>query len=382
MKGNFLIATLGLLAMPSVFAEAPFRALFPIEVGSQPRGVVVADFDGDGVADFASLDSVTKEIVVQRGNGMGGVLSTRRLGPFDHSVDAIVSGDLNGDGKIDLVVGTFANAGDDAVYPLIGRGDGTFVQGDRYPVGDGVTALTLFDADGDGWLDLAVANANSFNVMVLPGLGNGRFGTRTDYDVDGVAQAIAAADIDNDGIPDLVVSAFGNTLTTFCTLKGRGDGTFDSPVPHQYFAGITGEIAVADFDRDGNMDVAVAQSDHHISLFAGHGDGDFDEPTFIDTPIDFTAGITVADVDADGRPDLIVGLSGELAYYAGNGDGTFRAAGSFHGPNVGFDGPIAPAHMSVADIDNDGRLDIVAPDLGSFYLYVFLGDTLLSTSFE
>jgi hypothetical protein len=137
---------------------------------------------------------------------------------------------------------------------------------------------------------------------------------------------------------------------------------------------------LADFDRDGNIDVAVTDTEERVELFAGHGDATFSAPTFIEVPGASSA--AAGDVDGDGIVDLLVGASAQLAYYKGRGDGSFSAKGTFQGPFMGFEGPNYPERMALADLDGDGRLDLIAPDWGSWYTYLFIGDTLVASSFE
>jgi hypothetical protein len=364
-------------------AEAPFVALppLPADGGATTGDTVVADFNQDGIPDLASVDRLNFKVYCQLGDGAGSFTAAAPYGPLNLEPNAIAAGDVDGDGHVDVVVGTSTNAGGDEIAVLLGQGDGTFVLSDTYPTGDFVTAVALFDANDDGKLDVAVATANSFWVSTFRGLGDGHFTDRVDHPLGGVASDLVIADINEDQHPDLVVSTFGN-VASFATLTGVGDGTFDDPVTHDTNNAITWEIAAADFNRDGHVDIAVSDTSGRVQVFDGRGDATFDDPTSIESPASGAISIVAGDVDGDGAADLLVGITAQLTFYAGRGDGTFVDKGSFQGPYMGFDGPNAPEHIELADLDGDGRLDLVAPDFGSWYVFLFAGDTVLSSSFE
>ena len=382
-RSTRIVCGCGLLFAVLANAEAPFDSLAPVSaVGGATTGdTVVADFNGDGILDFASVDRINFLVFCQLGDGAGAFTATAPYGPLNLRPNALAAGDIDGDGHTDLVIGTATNTGGDEVVVLLGNGDGTFTFSNSYPTGDFVTALALFDSNGDHKLDLAVATSNSFWVTTFRGLGDGQFADRVDHPLGGVASDIAVADINEDGHPDLIVSTFGNNAT-FATLTGVGDGRFSDAVTHDFNGAITWELALADFDQDGHVDVAVSDSDGRVGLFAGHGDATFGAPTYIDVPTDGAISVVAGDVDGDGIVDLVTGISAQLTFYRGRGDGSFEDRGSFQGPDVGFESPNSPEHMSLADLNADGRLDLIVPDYGSWYMFFFLGDTTFASSFD
>ena len=136
----------------------------PISLGQNLYAIVVADFNGDGKLDVAVTDSSAK-VYILLGNGEGtfGPPTTFAVGS---DPDAIVAGDFNNDGKLDLAV---ANSGDNTVTLLLGNGEGTFTQASRspYPSGRGPSQIVAADFNGDGKLDLAVANLTDGTVSIL-----------------------------------------------------------------------------------------------------------------------------------------------------------------------------------------------------------------------
>ena len=152
-------------------------------------------------------------------------------------------------------------------------------------------------------------------------------------------------------------------------LLGHGDGTFQSPVTYGLTAGTPYGVAIADFNHDGKLDVAVVHAainghDSDVVVMLGNGNGS------LGSPVAYPGGgdtILAADVDGDGRPDLVVG-GGNLGLLLGNGDGSFQPPVSLSAP----EGALWQA--AVGDFNHDGRMDIVAAifSLGSSGIAVFL----------
>jgi hypothetical protein len=142
-------------------------------------------------------------------------------------------------------------------------------------------------------------------------------------------------------------------------LLGNGDGTFEPWADFEVGPG-PGSVVIADINGDGRLDLAVPVNlgpgpayTGAVSLFLGNGDGTFQARTDVAAG-SYVASVAIADMNADGRKDLVVAhrTSGTIAVMLGNGDGTFGAAT----PSVAGG---APSALAIADIDQDGRLDVV-----------------------
>ena len=274
---------------------------------------------------------------------------------------SVAVGDFDGDGKLDVAV---ANNGSDNVSVLLGNGDGTFQAPVNYPVGDFPWSVAVGDFDGDGKLDLAVANAGSSTISVLLGEGNGKFTAAPDVKAGVGPVFVAVADLNGDGKADLVVASLFSS-TSVAVLLGNGDGTFQAPLNFVAGSG-SRSVAVGDFNGDGKKDLAVANFDSDtVSVLLGNGDGTFQ------APLDFATGknpssVAVGDFNGDGILDLAVAnfdvssadvVSGDVAVLLGKGDGTFIAAGRFPAGT----GPLSWAHsvfVTVGDFNGDHRLDL------------------------
>src|SRR5438309_1429738 len=186
---------------------------------------------------------------------------------------SVAVGDFNGDGKPDLAVANGSSPGG-SVSLLLGRGDGTFQTAVSYAAGAAPHSVAVGDFNGDGRVDLAVANAGGGNVSVLLGRGDGTFQPAANYDVGASPYSVAVGDFNGDGMADLAVANTG--AGTISVLLGRGDGTFRTAV--NYGVGASPRsVAVGDFNGDGKVDLAVANAGGgNVSVLLGNGDGTLD----------------------------------------------------------------------------------------------------------
>ena len=280
--------------------------------------------------------------------------------------------DVNGDGKPDLIVGNGYDGsipGNGGVGVLLGNGDGTFqpvVTHDTGGAGSFANGVVVTDVNGDGKLDLVVANScgdsyclTGSTVAVLLGNGDGTFQPPVSYSPGGAALSLEVADVNDDGKLDIVVA---NPDGFVGVLLGNGDGTFQ---PAQtYASGGTGSysVAVLDVNSDGKLDVVVSDLcftgdcsiPGGVSVLLGNGDGTF-KPAVTYPSQGFAIFVAAADFNDDGKPDLAVtneGSPGAIAVLLGNGDGTFQSA-------VTYSAGAGPSAVAIADVNGDGNLDLV-----------------------
>ncbi len=278
----------------------------------------------------------------------------------------LVVADFNGDGKADLAV---ASHGTTNVDILLGNGDGTFQAPVSYSSGGGTPAsLAAGDWNGDGKVDLAVA-INGYVIYVLLGNGDGTFQASTAVCSPCGGTWLASGDFNGDGKTDLVASVSSGSGAAAIVLLGNGDGTFQSPVKYSTPVNGGSFVAVGDINGDGNADFAVLYAPD-VYVFLGKGDGTFGAAisSAVGTP---ASGLALADLDGDQKLDLVTGTTyspGYISTALGNGDGTFQSV------VTSATGVQEAQNLAVADVNGDGRPDVVASSQYAAQLYVFLGN--------
>jgi hypothetical protein len=232
---------------------------------ARPSSIKTGDLDGDGRNDLAvaygdglALNGLA--VLLNQGNGNLAVAKTYSAG---EAPAAIALGDLNRDGKLDVVAANYSPeiAGvQDAVHVLLNRGDGTFTAAASYPGGEWLNSVAIADFDGDGLGDVAVANDHATGILL--NRGNGVLGSPVTYVVAGGQKSIAVGDLDGDSRPDLATTnplGFGTAGWSggrIVVLLNKGDGTFIAPA---YFteAAVVGGIAIGNLNGDGSSDLVV-----------------------------------------------------------------------------------------------------------------------------
>ena len=320
-------------------------------VGPNSQNVIAADFNGDGaydlaVSDFGSLtDNTGGNIRIFLGKGDGTFTAGTVISTVATPV-AMHAGDFNGDGKIDLAV---ADVTDDVVAVLLGNGDGTFQPPTKLSVSASPHSVIVDDFNQDGKLDIATSNYLG-GVSVLLGNGNGTFKTEARYSSGkGRATFIASADMNGDGKTDLVVANPDANAVAF--LFGNGDGTFQSP---QLF--LSGAEA-QDFGIALGSDGAVITSPDDvgsgvvITPVTSAGAPSAPQLYMLSTP---PTGVAAADLNGDKYPDMIA-ASGSISVLLRNPAGSFKAP-----VNYTLESGSQAAAVATADMNGDGRNDVIA----------------------
>jgi FG-GAP-like repeat len=347
--------------------DGTFQPAITTNPGTTFLSVVVADVNGDGKPDILGL-SQAGTLFVLLGNGDGTFKPASMFAAVSGGAQ-IGTGDFNGDGKLDVVI--FINGGlSPGVVSMLGNGDGTF----KPPVGGSSTGVfqlqsfSIGDINGDGKLDLVVADSGfvtTFKTFTLLGNGDGTF--QAPVLAEPSSGQIALADFNNDGKLDLVIS---NNLVNQIFL-GNGDGTFGSERDYANNLNsltVSGSIVVADFNNDHKLDIATTNG----SLLLGNGNGTFQSAPAVS--VGGSGPIAIGDFSGDGLPDIAGVFSGtSVSVLLNQGNGKFTLGSSYS--TTGFSGSL---QIVTADFNGDGKLDLAIAGSGSsnntWTLNVLLGN--------
>jgi hypothetical protein len=255
------------------------------------------------------------KVLVFLGNGNGTFQAPKafNLGT-SNSIQALVARDFNGDHKLDLAVGSILLSGGTEtgqVTILLGYGNGTFHKGQTFNVGLDTQGLAAGYFHGPGKIDLvttAFQSDGSRAVKVLAGNGNGTFQSPVTVPAIGRPTGVNVGDFNGDGKQDLVLVDYYNHLVS--VLPGNGNGTFQAALPYQFtgrFPGLIGGPVVGDFFKTGKLSVAVTSGTGTVSVLQGNGDGTFQAAVnyVVGSHDTQPSNLVAADLNGDGKVDLV-----------------------------------------------------------------------------
>ncbi|HEY3569621.1 MAG TPA: VCBS repeat-containing protein [Thermoanaerobaculia bacterium] len=293
----------------------------PFAAGQQPNDIAIGDFNRDGRPDLAFANHEAKHLTVLLGDGRGGFAPARgspfavAARPHTHGV---ATGDLNGDGNLDLLTDSWGN---DQVAVLLGDGKGGFKPGPFLMVGKHpYQRVRIADVNGDGKDDVVATNLEGDNVTILLGDGKGGFNSPagSPFPCGDSPFFAAVGDINGDGKLDLaIVNAPSSTTDRqgrdgVTLLLGDGKGGFKTMAGSTVGTGkIPNRLAIGDVNGDGVADVAVTYTDNDsIALFLMSRKG-------AAPPVSAIAvgrkpkGIAIHDLNGDGKGDIVVADNGD-----------------------------------------------------------------------
>ena len=347
----------------------------PIAMNCSPGNLAAGDLNKDGKADLviACGDNHTLTIYKGRGDGQFDVDAGSSVSlPFPPN--EIVIGDMNNDGRADLVVGTH-----DSYSIMIFHGDGkgnfSTASSDSVTMRKGSHAHThglgVADVNGDGSLDIVTANSSDNDISVM--LNKGRHGflaaPGSPFAVAPAPYPLTIGDINNDKHPDIVSTSSHSSTRALTVLVGNGHGNFlrkDVPLrtANPWF------VAIADINKDKFPDIVTTHSERsELTVLIGSNTGDFTEVS--SSPFDLGNSawhVATTDANRDGNPDVLAAANNGVRLMLGDGKGQFSAA-----PGSPFLTGKGTWHLAITDVNGDSVPDVVTTNLESKDVSVLLG---------
>ena len=377
-QGTATIVNLGAVNFSSVtlaYLQSLTYGTTPIDGNNDNTNLLVT---GDVFAVHINGGNYAKVLVTSYGYNLGIQWVTMSTPPpvsFASAVnytvgnlpDSVAVGDFNGDGNLDLGV---ANGGSDTVSVLLGDGKGNFTLAASPSTGPGGgDPYALAAGNFNGYLGLAVANLNFGTVGVLLGDGSGKNFTLSTLSTPSRSDepyAVAVGNFGN-GYQDLAVADYmGNTLSIFLG-DGQGDFTLTSS-PSTGSGPVS--IGIGDFTGNGILDLAVpCIAMDYVDIFLGDGKGNFTLTSSQPSTGAVPTSVAVGDFNGDGILDLAVANRDDntVSILLGDGTGNFTLVSS---PSTGT----APLSVAVGDFNHDGQLDLVTANYNSGNVSVLLGN--------
>jgi streptogramin lyase len=353
--------------------DGTFSGQITYSTYSVSYSVAVGDFNNDNRLDIVVANYGANDIGILLGNG-DGTFSNQTLfstGSNSNPI-SVASGDFNRDGRLDIVV---ANFGTNNIGVFIGNGDGTFLNQITYPTGSGSTpnCVTVSDVNTDGRLDIIVANSGGNTAGILLGNGDATFGNQTTYSTgaNSYPSAIIVGDFNQDNRLDTaVVNTQHHTVGVFF---GYYNSPFTSITTYSTSTVyISYAIASGNFNNDTQLDIVLIFPDtDNIGILLGYGNGTFQSQTLYSTGVgSYPSSVTVADFNNDDRLDIAVANhdTSNIGIYLGFGNGTFGEQTTYSLASLSH-----PQSITVGDLNNDSRMDVITAnyDDDTFGLILF-----------
>ena len=375
----FIVTSTGELGIKS----SSFASKLDFATGTGPYSISIGDLDGDGKLDLAVANRNSNTVSVYRNAyTIGGVDSNSFTNKLDFTTGgnpfSVSIGDIDGDGKIDLVVANNSSNTVSVLRNTSTSGSISFENKVDFTTGSGPRSISMGDIDGDGKMDLTVANENSSKVSVLrntSSYGSISFANKLDFTTGIAPQISSIGDIDGDGKMDLTVSnRVSNTVSVLRNTSISGSISFASKVD---FA--TGtypySVAIGDIDGDGKMDLAVPNAGSatnpllaNVSIYRNTsiaGSISFANNVDFSTESD-PYSVSIGDIDGDGKIDLAVTnfYAKSVSVFKNTSIIGSIDSNSFES-KVDFTTGTEPYSASIGDINGDGKMDLEVANYNS-----------------
>ena len=354
-----------------------------------PNDLVMVDFDGDGKSDLATANNYSTtgspaSVSILRNTSSGGNISFASHQDIFTGVQtySIAAGDLDGDGKPDMISGSIVDKTISVFRNISSPGAISFAPKTDYATDDNPYSIAVGDLDGDGRPDIAVTNYVSNTISIYKNtssIGNISFAAKADISTgaDLGPWAIVIGDLDGDGKPDMAVTNnYTNTVSVFRNASVTGNISFAAPI-HFYADLQPMGLAIGDMDGDGKPDLVWAINGENIAFRVELNQSSPGNLAFAATPsniynISSAYDVAISDINGDGHPDLVISSHGKISLFQNAstiGNVSFSAIADFPGNS-----PFAEA---VGDLNNDGYPDIAVGNFTSNSVSIYKNQILL-----
>jgi hypothetical protein len=365
----------GEIAILTQYFAATFTNQTTYSTGSapQPYSIAIGDFNHDNRSDIVIANSGTDNLNITFGLGNGTFVSQMIYSTgFDSHPQDVITGDINNDNNLDIIV---VNSKHDSIGTIMGYGNGSFAAETVHSTGAGShpSAVVLGDFNNDNRSDLLVVNTDTDSIAMFVGYDYALFETPKTYQsAENVGPyVVVTSDFNYDNYLDIAVAFFYSG--TVSILLGYGNGSFHDMMTYpQEIDSTLSALSVADVNKDGNLDIVVADSGtNNILILFGYGNGSFATSMTISTGSNsMPTAIAIADFNKDDSLDIAVinFYSNNVGILLGYGNGSFATITTYP---TGFQSH--PVAITVSDFNRDDRLDIAIVNRDTSNIGIFLG---------